>query len=114
MERKIHSHKGPSERIYKEANEKLGFFLQGQETVSRVLIYLAVSRQVARSSLAAFGVFSEEVDGLRLATTERNFGLVQEIFHTFAVSMFISHELIPPLDYCIFILLFLDRGVKGF
>ncbi len=67
------------------------FLLEGEEAVARILVDFAICRKITWGALAAFSFFGEEIDGLRFAATERNFGFVKIVLYAFAVSMFISH-----------------------
>ena len=71
--------------------KKLGLFLEGQETVARILVHFAVSRKIAGSTLATIFVLGEEVDSLGLAATKDYFGFSEIICYSFAVCMLISH-----------------------
>ena len=82
----------PKERFpYLNKSTKSLFLLESQEAVAWVLIDFAICRKITRGAFTAFCFFSEEVDSLRFAATERNFGFVKIVLYAFAVSMFISH-----------------------
>ena len=72
------------------------FLLESQETVAWVFVDDAICWKITWSAFATFFVFGEEVNSLWFATTESDLGFVQEVSDAFAVSVFVSHELIPP------------------